>query len=107
MTSELMLLAYASILTLYLVFSEARKVDSTYTQHKNIQEFLTFLSQHGALRSFLKEFEKLVPVNETINWSITSSKETFLVEAFVWRESKEGYRYWKDINLKWSEYLDK
>lgn len=35
----------------------------------------------------------------------TARLERLLFYAFIWRETKEGHYFWKDINIEWKKLL--
>ena len=58
-----------------------------------------FLKEKGLLDVFIYNF-----INDTV-FSVTKYKSISRpIEAFTWRETIEGYSYWDQIDLEYSEW---
>lgn len=68
-----------------------------------MEKFIKFLEANNAWENFEREFEKR-------GWEIKRYKSICkkrtngeLDVAFTWAETREGYKYWADLNRKWKE----
>lgn len=78
-------------------------------QNPNSREaiLIRFLKQNNAYEAFIENIinpRQFNSVKELLN-NITLSLEELLQASFIWSDSNQGEKYWKELNLKWKEYL--
>ena len=72
--------------------------------HKQL--FFRFLKYHKVYYNFLYNL-KCKPYNYSIN-QINNVRINVLIQyAFIWRHTKEGHDFWRDLNLKLIEFYNK
>jgi len=67
--------------------------------------FLVFLEVHGALGSY-KYYRK---VAKTVGFTFSVRKLShygYVDNAFLWDDTRQGWKYWNEINRKWTELCD-
>lgn len=71
-------------------------------------KFINFLTANNALENYNTELvsqikhDVYVYFNELLITNLSSKKE-LLLYSFCWRQSKNGYKYWSDLNRKWEK----
>ena len=65
---------------------------------KDIPKFDNFLREYGAYKKFYDNILKNNKINEIFGDTIP---EGYIKEFFIWEDTPEGVKYWKDINAKW------
>ena len=66
------------------------------------QELIDFLGKEGILDIFIENVKR-----DYIKWGITqesNEEEEDIETAFIFDETKQGHKYWKDITNKWDNY---
>lgn len=62
--------------------------------------FRAFLRKNRAYRSFRRSF--ILDSSESLlSYLDRVTPALFFGNAFIWRNSPEGYRYWYELNAKW------
>lgn len=72
---------------------------------KEQEEFIAFLKEHRAYKKFernLKALREGMSAKEHIE-STWIEKGSVLPAAFAWSRTKEGYDYWLNLSVKWSD----
>lgn len=71
-------------------------------------KFINFLTANNALENYNTELvnqikhDVYVYFNELLITNLSSKKE-LLLYSFCWKQSKNGYKYWSDLNRKWEK----
>lgn len=65
------------------------------------ENLATFLKDHNALEKYQANFD---PNYGDLYFS-TSKNQTFIIWAFDWEKSPEGWDYWNDLDDLWQERL--
>lgn len=71
-------------------------------------KFINFLTANNALENYNTELvsqikhDVYVYFNELLITNLSSKKE-LLLYSFCWRQSKNGYKYWSELNRKWEK----
>ena len=86
---------------------------------KIIKKFYNFLKYNGLLEIYIKNlysengerYRKMFGhENDPFNFLLLTSKyneKNLINESFAWIMSDEGYDFWKKINIKWRNYVEK
>lgn len=72
--------------------------------------FFNFLKKEGAYEAFiensLEKFETLENIRNFLSRKKKkNSSNEFISRAFVWDDSNQGWKYWKELNSKWKEIV--
>ena len=83
------------------------------------KKFKNFLKENGAYDSFITELIKchfnnpdLANLTSIIKWffKVTEFKRTvdsdILIEAFEWSSTKNGHKYWSNLNINWKNRIE-
>lgn len=63
----------------------------------NEQIFVMFLKKHRKYTSYKKQFDK----------NLESSNVRDIIDtSFYWRDTKEGNKYWQDLDAEWEELCE-
>ena len=73
-------------------------------REKDIRAFRKFLYDNDALEAWYKN-RKNCTWRKKGSVFAPSSKESFIIGAFVWCETPEGADYWTKLNEKWERML--
>ena len=71
-------------------------------------KFINFLTANNALENYNTELvsqikhDVYVYFNELLITNLSSKKE-LLLYSFCWKQSKNGYKYWSELNRKWEK----
>lgn len=73
----------------------------------NRRRAIKFLKSKGILEEFIERYNrkrnsKKYPLKVFL---VTIGKLTFIESSFYWGSTKEGFRYWWEIEKEWLEYL--
>ena len=60
-----------------------------------LYQFKTFLLNEGILELYLYN------IRENLHSEYRFRSDEFIVSAFTWHDTKEGYSYWHEIHNKW------
>ena len=83
-----------------------KKYSKTMTWKEAITEFTRFLIHEHVINQYVSNYKKRGNVYRDYGFLYnTYIYEQFLRHSFTWNESKEGYWFWHDINIKWNFYL--
>lgn len=86
---------------------------------KIIKKFYKFLKYNGLLEIYIKNlysengerYRKIFGYeNDPFNFllfTIKYNEKKLINEPFSWAETNEGYNFWKKINIKWRDYVEK
>jgi len=67
-----------------------------------IEMFVDFLKKQGAFVRYKKELNK-----EINDFLIKNDECNYFIVAFVWKDSLDGVRYWREIEYKWFKRINK
>ena len=75
--------------------------------------FVRFLKDQGAYTKFVKNFKKASSEATRRAWVATTNYcsweqlplEILLSFAFIWNETDEGDKYWRDLDAKWKQTI--
>jgi hypothetical protein len=77
-----------------------------YPDFEGHEDFCRFLVDNGALDKFIDNYD--VPEHSNINKFLMYSQPIdYLISAFHWMGSKEGYDFWYKLNNEWVGSLRK
>lgn len=71
-------------------------------------KFINFLTANNALGNYNTELvnqikhDVYVYFNELLITNLSSKKE-LLLYSFCWKQSKNGYKYWRELSDKWEK----
>lgn len=70
------------------------------------KRFKRFLRQNGIEKLFYEEASAFpFPLVSQINKDLSSKKSVEIISRyFVWDETKEGFLFWRNINIKWLKF---
>lgn len=78
-------------------------------EYKN---FINFLKEHNAFSKFIKNFNLQIKWRKIYNHPIDVltyfrivGEEYFLYYAFLWRSTKEGDSFWRNLASEWDAKL--
>lgn len=69
-------------------------------------KFIKFLAKNKAYRQFMHNLA-YVPGNSW-TWAEfrdNNEEEDWILSAFIWEESQEGYDFWEKLAIKWHHML--
>lgn len=66
-----------------------------------MKKFIDFLERNGAWENFEKNFNEQGKDPKKYKEDCKVFKFYELTSAFDWRNTREGYPYWNDLNWKW------
>ena len=76
------------------------------TRKEAIVEFTRFLIHEHVINQYVSNYKKINNVYRDYGYfHNTLLYNDFLRCSFIWNDSKEGYWFWHDINIKWVFYL--
>lgn len=77
-----------------------------------VAAFEAFLKKGNAHTSYFQEWEKRKDYHGTANvfyawreWAKSEKPSSWIIGAFVWRETDRGRTYWSTLHLAWKRYL--
>ena len=68
------------------------------------KRFIAFLKEHGAYRRYLSNFR----LNRKLTYKVLVSEyspEDWINEAFLWADTRQGDKYWRNLCHLWSEII--
>lgn len=69
--------------------------------NKSKRLFFSFLAKHGALTKYKLNRNIYLQKKSGEIGDITTSKTTYISNAFSWRLTPEGYTYWEHLSQLW------
>ena len=77
---------------------------------KDKQQFIRFLKDNNVYGNYMHAFENRELYRKRIStlktFFIYYTPEQYLLCAFDWGNTKEGWQYWRNLYDKWMHYLD-
>ena len=71
---------------------------------KTIRIFIRFLKEEHVRYSYLKYIERQQS-DETIFKMQIGCPSVFILNAFLWKKTKEGHAFWNNISESWYDFL--
>jgi hypothetical protein len=69
------------------------------------KKFVKFLKDNNAYDKFITN---LNIVNKPIEiFCDDSKKKSYINRSFIWFQTKEGFDFWENLNVKWIQFLNK
>lgn len=79
-----------------------KKVTVTYV---SIEDFFEFLTQNKCTLAFLRNFlASREGDGDAVDYLVRAFKsdpKRIIASSFVWKETSEGFDYWKSLDSKW------
>lgn len=66
-----------------------------------LEKFYEWLISKDALFSFLSNVED----QNSKEYNPDLSPDDFIRGSFYWRDTKEGFNYWSDLNVEWNKII--
>jgi hypothetical protein len=68
-----------------------------------MKKFIEFLERNNAWENFERAFREHGKDVESYKKYCKKFKHEELRSAFIWPETREGYDYWLELDLKWTD----
>ena len=74
--------------------------------NKSKRLFFSFLRKHNALKAYKKNFKNYrgdLSFNDV--FSSNRLPSDYIIDAFLWRPTPEGYTYWEHLDQLWRDII--
>ena len=71
-----------------------------------MEDLIIFLRKHKVLTTFKNNFKKRYLNTRTLeDFCIKRSQEDYFEAAFIWADTKQGHRFWDNLDIEWRKSL--
>jgi len=79
---------------------------SEVSDFEGCEDFYNFLIDNNILDEYIYNFNKYKLDNKDLKVFLDIyNKRYYLLESFLWKLTKEGYKFWEKISIRWYKKL--
>jgi hypothetical protein len=78
-----------------------------FKDKKLCQLFINFLKENGIYKSYITEKFRFEVYNNIIHTSVCDNPKMYIMGAFIFFNTRQGWEFWRKMNEKWIQTLEK
>lgn len=72
---------------------------------RKLKKFTRFLKENNCYNEYFNNYDICDVHNRFLRLIINNYRQLFLF-SFNWRKTKEGYKFWSNLDNKWFKYIN-